>query len=429
MPDKVNRTRYDLSHYSFVVGNIGLLQTLSIIPVIAGDSIEITHGGVWRLSPLRQPLTLDARVETFFFFVPHRHVYGSDWTDFIKQGTDESVSLGTRTLTSATECFGTKTTAGQVVPLWLTQGYLNIWNRYFKHPNDADFAANHFDAITATDVRIAYGLTCGFPPRVWNVNVDAQVTTADTRFALTDTNTTVDLNDMAIAKGRLKSERRREFYAQRYNEIMYAQWGANVNTDADQRPELLLHNRGSISGMDIMGTDDATLGSYVGVAKSLNVSHMPRKYFSEHGVIWCMALIRFDPVAALEINFLARQSNPSYATIAGDPEIVSRQPPRAIDLQEWILGSPNSNAGLHPYGQWYREHENRVHEKFRSVAGHPFVDDTFSTVAKLRYITDTFYTPMFSSVQMAQWQCYGRFNVVADRVIPEVSTSIFSGTN
>lgn len=425
-----SRTNYDLSHYSFMVGNIGQLQTLSIIPVNAGDSMSIDFGGVFRLAPLRRNLMLDAIVETFLFFVPHRHVYTTDWTDFIKAGQDETTTLGSRTLTAATECLGTKTTAGQVVPAWLVAGYLNIFNRYFKHPNDADLSLNYFDAIAAGDDRLPYGLFCGFPKRVWNSFADTQVTTADYRFALTDTNTTVDLLSMAQTKGLLKSERRREFYAQRYNEIMNAQWGSNINTDADPRPTLLAHEKGYLGGSDVMGTDDATLGKYTGVAKGLHPLRMPRKFFNEHGVIWAMALVRFDPVCELEINYLANISNPSYDQIAGDPEIIKTRAPIQHDLSKYLLGSAlTSGIGVIPFGQWYREHENRVHQKYRDIAGHPFISASFSAVADLKYMPASTYASMFSSTEMAQWQSYGRFNINVSRLVPEVSTSVFAGTN
>jgi len=62
------RYTYDLSAFSFMVGNISQLQTLMTIPVVAGDSMSIDMAGVFRLSPQRQNLQLDCQVDLFGFF-------------------------------------------------------------------------------------------------------------------------------------------------------------------------------------------------------------------------------------------------------------------------------------------------------------------------------------------------------------------------
>jgi len=422
------RNTYDLSAFSFMVGNIGQLQTLMTIPVVAGDSMDINFAGVFRLSPLRQNLQLDCQVDLFGFFVPYRHVYGADWTNFIIAGQDEGVTFTTRTLTGATQIFGTHTNASATVPLWLTQGYLNIFNRYFKHPGDADYAADYFDAIADADSRLNYGLRCGFLKRVWTTPATSEITAADYRYALVDTDK-IDLLEMASTQGLLKSERRREFFASRYNEIIHAQWGAKVNTDADQRPELIMHQVGFVGGQDIMGTDDATLGKYTGVAKSVNGMSIPRKFFAEHGTIWIMALLRFPTIHTLEVPYLSKKSQPTYAEIAGDPEVMKMRAPVTLNMAEYLHGSSLNDAGQVPYGQWYREGANRVHKLYRDISGHPFIEGLFSDADDVRYIPISEYADVFQTVQLAQWQCSGKVTITADRVIPEVSTSIFAGTN
>ena len=53
-PNMLDRCSYDLGHFTIQCGAIGALQTLSLIPVCAGDSFEIDFNGVFRLSPLRR---------------------------------------------------------------------------------------------------------------------------------------------------------------------------------------------------------------------------------------------------------------------------------------------------------------------------------------------------------------------------------------
>src|SRR4051794_34460400 len=80
------RMPHDLSHLGFLAGQIGRLITISTTPVIAGDSFEMDAGGALRVSQLRRGLDPDAFRDIFSFYVYHRHVYGEQWINFMKDG-------------------------------------------------------------------------------------------------------------------------------------------------------------------------------------------------------------------------------------------------------------------------------------------------------------------------------------------------------
>src|SRR2546421_588597 len=80
------RMPHDLSHLSFLAGQIGRLITISTTPVIAGVSFEMDSVGALRLSRLRRCLSIGSTVDIFTFCVPHRHVYGEQWIKFMKGG-------------------------------------------------------------------------------------------------------------------------------------------------------------------------------------------------------------------------------------------------------------------------------------------------------------------------------------------------------
>src|SRR5262249_56621640 len=80
------RMPHDLSHLGFLAGQIGRLITISTTPVIAGDSFEMDAVGAFRLSPFRGGLAMDSTVDIFTFYVPHRHVYGEQWSKFMQDG-------------------------------------------------------------------------------------------------------------------------------------------------------------------------------------------------------------------------------------------------------------------------------------------------------------------------------------------------------
>jgi len=325
---KISRNSYDLSHLSMQIGCVGSLQTLSCIPVVAGDSVDIDMASVFRFSPLRRQLYLDANVDLFAFYVPHRHIYGDDWNTFIKSGVDESVSLGTDTPTSTVDlnCLGLRCEPSAALPRWLTRGYIQIWNRYFRDPSDVAgiLAEDFLTTLGATDRRILVGLSTAHLKSLSTATILTTLTTADYRLPL-DTGE-VNLNQLVQLKGRLKTELAREWFAVYYSDIVKHTWGANVNTDADKRPTLLMRDSGWMSGYDVDGTDDASLGNYSGKAQAVRHMRVPFKFFPEHGAVWLMAVVRFPFVHTLETHYLVRKTNPTYAEISGDPSVVSTQP-------------------------------------------------------------------------------------------------------
>src|SRR5256712_13321242 len=80
------RMPHDLSHLGLLAGQIGRLITISTTPVIAGDCFEMDAVGALRLSPLRRGIAIDSSVDIFTFYVLHRHVYGLQWIEFLKDG-------------------------------------------------------------------------------------------------------------------------------------------------------------------------------------------------------------------------------------------------------------------------------------------------------------------------------------------------------
>ena len=445
------RCFYDLSHFSFLTGRIGRLQTLAVLPVVAGDSLEIMMEGVFRLSPLRRQLVMDCRVDLMAFYIPHRHIYGDSWINFIKGGVDENVNLPTDVLShNDLSCIGVNIDSDRhstfnTIPRWLGRGYMNIWNRYYKHPSsDSEPDDMLVRAMNTPANTRRYGMLCCRIKRPWNTGMpisdvaDREVSTTGNKF---------DILDLERVKARYKTEQIRDWFGQRYNDLLSTTWNSTVNIDADERPELLMRNTLHLSGYDVDGTDDASLGSYSGKASSLLKFGVPRRYFSEHGAVWLMCLLRFPPVHYSEISPLFRASNPTYKEIAGDPSVYMSEAPVQLDSSQWWADqtsggtldsrSPSittNDRGLAeqviPFGQQYRSHPSRVHDDYRSVQGFPFVSEGHTSVVPFPtiMITDGEYDSVFQTQQLAQWQAQCRINVGAYRYIPGPLTSIFAGT-
>src|SRR5206468_1251725 len=128
------RMPHDLSHHGFLAGQIGRLITISTTPVMAGDSFEMDAVGALRLSPLRRGLAIDSTVDIFTFYFPHRHVYGEQWIKFMKDGLNATPlpTVNTNGYIDHAAFLGTINPDTNKIPKHLFQGYLNIYNNYFR---------------------------------------------------------------------------------------------------------------------------------------------------------------------------------------------------------------------------------------------------------------------------------------------------------
>src|SRR2546429_551456 len=101
-----------------------------------GDVFEMVKEEALRLSPLRRGLAIDSTVDIFTFYVPHRHVYGEQWIKFMKDGVNATPlpTVNTTGYIDHAAFLGTINPDTNKIPKHLFQGYLNIYNNYFKAP-------------------------------------------------------------------------------------------------------------------------------------------------------------------------------------------------------------------------------------------------------------------------------------------------------
>src|SRR5205814_3084980 len=74
--------------------------------------------------------------EPLFRSVPHRHVYGEQWIKFMKDGVNATPlpTVNTTGYIDHAAFLGTINPDTNKIPKHLFQGYLNIYNNYFKAP-------------------------------------------------------------------------------------------------------------------------------------------------------------------------------------------------------------------------------------------------------------------------------------------------------
>ena len=429
----IERNWYDLSHYSLMTGDIGRLQTLTNIPIIAGDSFDFEIESVFRLAPLRRDLVLDAKVDLYAFYVPYRHIYGDNWIDFIKQGIDEAITFSTITPSRDNWHWGgPRLTSGSARPLWIYKGYNQIWNRYFRPPtdttNELTVASAESVAGDATPQSDAYGYPVARLKTVPTTGVDITSDASDRRVSLVDTDK-IDILDLKQIEARYQTEQERDWFGQRYNDLLGQVFGSGVNIDADERPELCMRSSSWLSGYDVDGTADATLGTFSGKSIGLVSMNMPRKFFPEHGTLWIMATVRFPTIFDTEVHYLVTREQPTYKQIAGDPEILKAEPPVSHDTADFFETASTNQLGTFPYAQWYRYHPSVVHHSFKQTGGFPVINRVPSDKDDARLFAKDDYHHVFQSLPMGEWRAQSRITLNALRVIPGAKTSIFAGVS
>src|SRR5699024_3939751 len=79
---------------------------------------------------------VDSTADIFTFYVPHRHVYGEQWIKFMKDGVNATPlsTVNTTGYIDHAAFLGTINPDTNKIPKHLFQGYLNIYNNYFKAP-------------------------------------------------------------------------------------------------------------------------------------------------------------------------------------------------------------------------------------------------------------------------------------------------------
>jgi len=429
------KNKYDLTHLGFQLGKMGRVTNTMCLPVLPGDVVDINQQIVINMSPFRRQIFLDARVDVCTFYIPYRHHY-SNWTDFIEDGVDTAETLSTTDLSAYNPKFLAHwTDLPTTKPDWYAHGYLDIWNRFYRPKasfadpgaGDATWASVGFGSGSLTADCLLYGFpAANLTNAIWNTSVNRTLEAAD--FDIDSSGATIDITAIAAQKARLKSERKRQFYSYYYEQIMQ-DMGGKTSIDAEPRPELVWQDTVYISGENIRGTDNQTIGSLVGRASGVVKHQIPRKYIQEHGTLWTMVVLRFPPISTQESHYLIRKGAGTYKTLVGDPDIVSQEKPVALQLADIFDSSSTTQISTIPYGQWYRMHPSYCNETFENNFGFTFAQGVPSNDVGENYYNTEIDDANFQSTMLGHYNMSIKNNVFVDRFYPSASQSIFAGSD
>src|SRR5207247_2373716 len=167
------------------------------------------------LSPLRRGLAIDSTVDIFTFYVPHRHVYGEQWIKFMKDGVNATPlpTVNTTGYIDHAAFLGTINPDTNKIPKHLFQGYLNIYNNYFKAPWMPDRTEANPNELNQDDAR--YGFRCCHLKNIWTAPLPPET---ELSRQMTTSTTSIDIMGLQAAYANLHTYQECDYFMQRYHD-------------------------------------------------------------------------------------------------------------------------------------------------------------------------------------------------------------------
>lgn len=361
----MERELCDLSHRVLQASDIGRLHGLMRVPVLAGDSFNLSSSILIRLAQLRRPLAIDVKYDVFAFYVPYRFCYGDDWITYVESGGKEAITFPT--VGGAGMRMHALLSGKATYPKHIWHDYASIWNHWFRDPA---WAEEDVDTPPSAQNKRFAGLRVAHL-KTWGSAAGGLGDNADAEFDIDVSGASINLYDVQQGSSRLKTDSFRKYVSSRYTEIMESMSGSRQDPNIDKRPELVFQESSWLSGYDVNGTAGAELGASVGKAVGSVDLRIPRRFFPEHGTLYVLGVARIPPVWESSIQYLDDMNRPWEDMM---PTGAMQQPPKELTLGDLWDGAGSGSLGHVPHFQWYREHPSFVnYDIYSSQAGWPYL--------------------------------------------------------
>src|SRR5205823_1845545 len=122
------------------------------------------------------------------------------------------------------------------IPKHLFQGYLNIYNNYFKAPWMPDRTEANPNELNQDDAR--YGFRCCHLKNIWTAPLPPET---ELSRQMTTSTTSIDIMGLQAAYANLHTDQERDYFMQRYHDVI-SSFGGKTSYDADNRPLLVMRS-------------------------------------------------------------------------------------------------------------------------------------------------------------------------------------------
>src|SRR5690625_1266109 len=198
------------------------------------------------------------------------------------------------------------------IPKHLFQGYLNIYNNYFKAPWMPDRTEANPNELNQDDAR--YGFRCCHLKNIWTAPLPPET---ELSHQMTSSTTSIDIMRLQAAYANLHTDQERDYFMQRYHDDI-SSFGGKTSYDADNRRSIVRRSNRWACGDGVDRADQSWLGPFSGRAQQTYNHAAPRFLVPEHGTMFTLALVRFPPAATKEIQYRDAKRELTYTEIAAE---------------------------------------------------------------------------------------------------------------
>lgn len=414
--------RYNRGGKSLKVGDIGRFSVLRQHLLLPGERMKPRISGNVRLSGLRQQTSVYLHAQIEAFTAPLRW-YQTNFPTYLQEGVSTALTIDTLSWTTN---FG-KTSGmgiGQVTNnfcKWYAQAPIQIWNSWFRWPEDAKFSIttpleSFYDDFGQPCVNLASA-----PTRIHDApSFDA----LETDVAST---TVLDVRTLEKIQARFAQAAKTDWTSQeRYQAFIKDVWGGQGSNEVDKIPTRLRSGAElSVMPRDLYATDGGSLGEIMSI-NNFNVDHSWGDYVAkEHEIVTYVMVLRFAPVFAGGVAPMIYPGDLDYDTVQGDPVMMSGRGPRAVKARE-VENGDATVLGYLPHGWQWREGFNHVDQQLRELGNFPLLDTPLLTAAAHRDASKI--EPAFRSTALRHWFADLDFDISVESRVPSAGTSIMAGS-
>ena len=421
--------RYDRTGHRVLAMKLGRWNCLRQEWMTAGEVITPNISGWVRLAQLREPLTTDVKFTLAAFYTPMRFLWDG-WLGYVKQGVDGTTTIPTTTVPGSDywDSLGLGHVVGgdRICKHWM-DNWRKIWWWYMRFPDDTDAVLDSYAYSGASVAARNFGFKAvALESLATRLRKEPTLTEADymMQTKASGSREKFDLRAFGQLQARLGSEITRDWYSrERYQELMNQIWHTNVGDNPEERPFLVGHEEGWMSGSDLIATDGDNLGALSGAMK-VDIDHNFGPVLApEHGILSYWLTMRIPPIYSDQANYLTAAEDFGYKDWTGEPSIMASAPPEAIKARRYAQKRESATVkGYAPAGQHLR-------------TGWSSIDGTIAargTTMVAKHSSEGWYHPDMDHafVSLAYGHAYGtlRFMQPSRSLIPDIKSSIYAGT-
>lgn len=416
---------------SLLTGEIGRLKVIRQIVLNPGERLDARIRGNVRLAATRQRTSVYLHAKMEAFAAPLRWYY-PDWTEYIKEGVSTSRLIPTMTGLDWTSQNARVDTTQLGIGFvndefckWYAQHIVNIWNEWFRWPEDARIS------VLAPPISFFQdgGPACINLPS--NASRMHNLPVFDTNEVNVASATTLDVRQLALVQARMHQAAVTDWSAQdRYKDFIRDVYGprAKGSNEVDQVPIRL--QRGSdlsVSPHTVWANDGPSLGELMALA-NFNVSHQWSNFIApEHMVVAFVMLLRFSPILQDGPAPGIYPSRTAYAHYQADPNVLSQMQPVAVSQVEIDQGD-STVMGYLPAGWQHRGGFDHIDDTVADLGNFPLLTNQPATAAGYRDAT-LINGDIFRTTALKHWFADLDMSCSVDSMIPSAGQSITAGSN